>query len=131
MRLARIATNPNGYRVHAGAVSKRYAPDENQATPAKYYISDHNFNLNILLSYGSVIGNNANIVYSALCANQYCSTIASFVYVAANHHYAYVDYRRAHFSVLLQLPFRHKPMCGDASDLISLVNVLIPQSRHC
>jgi len=57
MRIVEIATHPLGYRVHAGAVLKRYAPDETQATPAWYHISGHNFNLNILLSYGSVIRN--------------------------------------------------------------------------
>jgi len=76
MRLASIATNPNGYRVHAGAVLKRYAPDKNQATPARYHISDHNINLDISLSYGSVIGNVADIVYKRLRANQYYSMIA-------------------------------------------------------
>jgi len=54
MRLVEIVTNPQGYRVHAGAVLKRYAPDKNQATPARYHISNHNFNLDISLSYGSV-----------------------------------------------------------------------------
>jgi len=34
MRMVEIATHPLGYRVHAGAVLKRYAPDETQATPA-------------------------------------------------------------------------------------------------
>ena len=77
MRLVEIATNPQGYRVHAGAVLKRYTPDSDQATPAWYHISDHNFNLDISLSYGSVIGNAANIVYCRFSANQYCSTIAS------------------------------------------------------
>jgi len=77
MRLVEIATNPQGYRVLASAVLKRYAPDSDQATPARYHISDHNFNLDISLSYGSVIGNAANIVYSRLWANQYCSMIAS------------------------------------------------------
>jgi len=55
----------------------RYAPDETQATPAWYHISHHNFNLDISLSYGSVIGNAANIVYSRFLANQYYSMIAS------------------------------------------------------
>jgi len=77
MRLVEIAMNPQGYRVHAGAVLKRYAPDHNQATPARYHISDYNFNLDISLSYGSVIGNAANIVYSRFLANQYYSMIAS------------------------------------------------------
>ena len=54
--MVEIATNPNGYSVHAGEVLKCYASDKNQATPVPYNISDHNFNLDILLSYGSVIG---------------------------------------------------------------------------
>ena len=77
MRLVEIATNPKGYRVHASAVLKRYAPDSDQATPAWYHISDHNFNLDISHLYGSVIGNAANIVYSRFSANQYYSMIAS------------------------------------------------------
>jgi len=77
MRIVEIATHPLGYRVHAGAVLKCYAPDHNQATPARYHISDHNFKLDISLSYGSVIGNAANIVYSPLTANLYYSMIAS------------------------------------------------------
>ena len=77
MRLVEIDTHPLGYRVHAGAVLKRYAPDSDQATPARYHISDHNFNFDISLSYGSVIGNAANIVYSRFLANQYYSMIAS------------------------------------------------------
>jgi len=77
MRLVEIATHPVGYRVHAGAVLKRYAPDNNQAPPARNHISGHNFNLDISLLYGSVIRNAANIVYSCLSANQYCSMIAS------------------------------------------------------
>jgi len=55
----------------------RYATDKNQPTPARYHISGHNFNLDISLSYGSVIGNAANIVCRRLRANQYCSMIAS------------------------------------------------------
>jgi hypothetical protein len=54
-RMVEIAMNPNGYRVHAGEVSKRYASDTNQATPTQYHISDQNFNLDILCSYGLVI----------------------------------------------------------------------------
>ena len=77
MRIVEIATNPQGYRVHAGAVLKRYAPDETQATPARYHISDDNFNLDISLSYGSVIGNNCQHSVQRLRANQYCSMIAS------------------------------------------------------
>jgi len=77
MCLASFATNPNGYRVHAGAVLKCYAADKNQATPATYHISDHNFNLDISLSYGSVIGNIADIAYKRLRADQYYSMIAS------------------------------------------------------
>jgi len=53
--MVEIATNPFGYRVHAGAVLKRCAPVKNQATPTRYYISDHNFKLDILFAYGSVI----------------------------------------------------------------------------
>ena len=54
--MAEVATNPLGYRVHADEVLKRYAPDKNQATPTQYHISDHNFNLDILRLYGSVVG---------------------------------------------------------------------------
>jgi len=68
MRMVEIATNPLDYRVHAGEVLKRYAPDYHQATPARYHILDHNFNLDISLSYGSVMGNAANIVYSRFLA---------------------------------------------------------------
>jgi len=77
MPMVEIATHPLGYRVHAGAVLKRSAPDNNQATPARYHISGLNFNLDISLSYGSVIGNAANIVYRHSVADQYCSMIAS------------------------------------------------------
>jgi len=55
--LVEVATNPFGYCVHAGEVFKRYTSDKNQATPARYHISDHNFNLYISLLYGSVVGN--------------------------------------------------------------------------
>jgi len=51
LRMVEIATNPKGYHVHAGEVLKRYAPDKNQATPTRYHISNHNFNLDILLSF--------------------------------------------------------------------------------
>ena len=57
MHMVEIATNHEGYHVHAGMVLKRYAPDKNQATPTWYHISDHNFNLDISLSYGLVAGN--------------------------------------------------------------------------
>jgi hypothetical protein len=50
-----IATNPFGNCVHADAVLKCYTPDKNLATPVWYHISDHNFNLDILLLYVSVI----------------------------------------------------------------------------
>jgi hypothetical protein len=52
MRLVEIATHPQGYRTHVGAVLKRYAPEKNEATPTWYHISDHNFNLDISHSYG-------------------------------------------------------------------------------
>jgi len=55
--MVEIATNPKGYRVHAAEVLKLYAPDKNQATTARYQMSDHNFNLNISLSNRSVVGN--------------------------------------------------------------------------
>jgi hypothetical protein len=42
----------------------RYATDKNQPTPARYHISGYNFNLDIALSYGSVIGNVADIAYN-------------------------------------------------------------------
>jgi len=35
MRLVEIATNPQGYRVHAGEVLKRYAPDSYQVHTRK------------------------------------------------------------------------------------------------
>jgi len=56
MRMVQIATNPSGYRVHAGVVLKRYPPGKNQTISTQYHISDHNFNLDILLLDGSVIG---------------------------------------------------------------------------
>jgi hypothetical protein len=77
MRMVEIATNPQGYRVHACAVLLRYATDKNQPTPASYHISGHNFNLDISLSYGSVVGTAADTTYRLLRANQYCSMIAS------------------------------------------------------
>jgi hypothetical protein len=55
-RMVQIATNPFGYRVHAGAVLLSYAPDNNQATLKQYHISDYNINLAIIRSYGSVVG---------------------------------------------------------------------------
>jgi len=55
--MVEIATNPKGYGVDADEVLMRYIPDKNQATPARYHISDQNFNLDILLSYGSIVGN--------------------------------------------------------------------------
>ena len=85
IRTVEIATNPQGYRIYAGEVLKRYAPDQNQATPARYHISGHNFNWDISHSYGSVIGNAADIAYRHLWANQYYSMIASQVYMADNH----------------------------------------------
>jgi hypothetical protein len=57
MHMVEIAMNPQGYRVHAGEVLKCYTPDKNQATPAQYHISDHNFNMDISLLYDSVVGN--------------------------------------------------------------------------
>jgi hypothetical protein len=56
MHIVEVAMTPFGWRIHADAVTlKHYAPDTNQATPAQYYISDLNFNMDISLSYGSVI----------------------------------------------------------------------------
>jgi hypothetical protein len=52
------AMNPGGYHIHAGEVLMLSAPDKTQATPAWYYISDHQFNLDILGLSGSVIGTN-------------------------------------------------------------------------
>jgi hypothetical protein len=86
-----IATNPQGYRVYVYAVLMCYASDKNQPTHARYHISGHNFNVGISPSYGSVIGNTANTVVRCLRANQYCSRIASYVYLADNHYYADVD----------------------------------------
>jgi hypothetical protein len=64
MHMVEISTNPYDYRVHAGEVLKRYAPDKNQATPPPYHISGHNFNLDISHSYGSVIRIAADIMYN-------------------------------------------------------------------
>jgi hypothetical protein len=89
--MVEIATNPYGYRVHAGEVLKCYAPDKNQAIPTRYHISGHNFNLDISHSYGSVIGTAADIADRMLYANQYYSMIASLSDVAANHYYTDVD----------------------------------------
>jgi hypothetical protein len=69
--------NPQGYRVHAVEVLKRYATDKNQPTLARYLISGHNFNLDISHSYGSVIGNTADIAYRFIQVNQYCSMMTS------------------------------------------------------
>ena len=54
--MVETATNPFGYRVHAGAVLKHSGPNKNQATPARYHIFDHNSNLDIVHLYGLVIG---------------------------------------------------------------------------
>jgi len=75
--MVEIAMHPIGYHVHACEALMRYATDKNQPTHARYHISGHNFNLDISLLYGSVIGNAANIVYSRFYTNQYCSMIAS------------------------------------------------------
>jgi hypothetical protein len=64
MRMVEIATNPQGYRVYACAALMHYATDKNQPTPAQYHISGHNFNFDISHSYGSVIGNVADIAYN-------------------------------------------------------------------
>jgi len=77
MRMVAIATNPQGYRVHASEVLKHYAPDKNPATLVRYHISGHNFNLDISHSYGSVIGNDWRHSEQHLRANQYYSMIAS------------------------------------------------------
>jgi len=69
----------------------RYTTDKNQPTPARYHISGHNFNFDMSLSYGSVIGNVCQHSVKRHCANQYCSMIASSIYVADNHYYADVD----------------------------------------
>jgi hypothetical protein len=69
MRMVEIATNPQGYRVHASAALMRYATDKNQPTLARYHISGHNFNFDISQLYGSVIGTAADIAYRLLRAN--------------------------------------------------------------
>ena len=51
-RMVETATNPQGYHVHAGEVLKRYTPDKNQATPARYYMSGQNLYFDISHSYG-------------------------------------------------------------------------------
>jgi len=56
MRWQRLPRVPTGYRVNAVEVLRRYTPDHSQATTASYHISDHNFNLDISLSYGLVVG---------------------------------------------------------------------------
>ena len=55
MRMVEIGTNPFADRVHAGEVSMSYAPDRIQATPERYHISGHNFNLGVVFTYSSVI----------------------------------------------------------------------------
>jgi len=57
MRMVVIAMNSQGYHIHAGAELKHHVPDNNQATPIQYHIPDHNLNMDILVSYGSVVGN--------------------------------------------------------------------------
>jgi hypothetical protein len=69
MRMVEIATNPQGYRVHASAALMLFATDKNQPTLAQYHISGYNFNLDISHSYGSVIGTAADIAYRLLQAN--------------------------------------------------------------
>ena len=64
MRKVEIATNPQGYPVHANEVLKRYVTVKNQPTLVRYQLSSHNFNLNISHSYGSVLGNVADIAYN-------------------------------------------------------------------
>jgi len=56
MRLVEIDMNPCSYGVHAGAELQHYTPEKNQATHAKYHLSDHNCNLEILCWYASIVG---------------------------------------------------------------------------
>jgi hypothetical protein len=56
MNLVEIATNPHGYCLHAVEVLNRYTPDEIQATTTRYRKSNLTVNLEILRSYGSVVG---------------------------------------------------------------------------
>jgi len=65
-RMVETATNSQGYRVHAGEVLKRYAPDQNQATAARYHISCYNCNFDISQSYGLVIGKDCRHFISRL-----------------------------------------------------------------
>ena len=73
MLMVEIATNPKHYRVHAGVVLGRYAPEKNLGTPARYHILGHIFNLDILLSYCSLIGPCIRYCRIALSANIYYS----------------------------------------------------------
>jgi len=111
MRMVKISTNPQGYRVHAVAVLKRYAPEKNQATPARYHISDHNFTLDISHSDCSVIGNNCR--HSDPVFNQ---SIVQYDCVLGLHgdHSVLCRCRLNDTQEALQLPFRHEQMCGDA-----------------
>jgi hypothetical protein len=57
MCLVEIATNPQGYHVHADEVLNRYTPDQDLATPTRYHMSGHHCNLDIMPLYRSVIWN--------------------------------------------------------------------------
>jgi hypothetical protein len=75
--MGEITTNLKDYRIHAVEVFKCYSPDKNLATAAQHHMSDHNFNLHILLSYGSVIGTRIQHSGYTLLGNEFYSIISS------------------------------------------------------
>jgi hypothetical protein len=103
---------PQGYGVHVSEVLMRYAPDKNQATPAQYHVSGHNISLNISHSYGSGIGNDCRHIVQRLPAHLFCTMIASQVVRGGQP--LRCRCRSNVTNVVLLLPYRHKPMCGDA-----------------
>jgi hypothetical protein len=118
MRLVEVFTNPQGYRVGAGAVLPCYTPDKSQATAAWYHIPDHNFKLHIPLWYGTVIRNSCrlrNFVFKQLIADYNCIIgLRGGQLVLCRCRLPEVHVPR----VFLQVQFCHNPMCGDAPDLI-------------
>jgi hypothetical protein len=89
--MVEIATNPQGYRVHASEELMLYATDKNEPTLARYHIWGHNFNLDISHSYGSVIGNVADIVYNVFELINTVVWLHHRCYVPDNHYNADVD----------------------------------------
>ena len=106
MRLVEVTTNPHVYRVKAVALLKHYTPDKNQATTARYYISDHKFYFDISHSNVLVTGNNYWHSEPRLYDNSYCSVI---VFIDLRGDPALLYQRRLNDS---QLPFYTRQWTG-------------------